>query len=165
MVVNEIKQSGGSTTTAPASPSRNGRKGDFYHGSLQRLDCLEEQQGPDAGNTGRLFRPFVTFRREVDRIFDNFFDGAPVRSGNGRQLITPAVDVDETDKEMIVTAELPGVSDKDVEVSLAGDLLTAAAVPVKREVGACRITLTSEPMHLHPRQKPLCAEPVRDSGW
>jgi HSP20 family protein len=70
------------------------------------------------------FDPFVTFRREVDRIFDQFFDATPLRSSNGWQGITPAVDVEETDKEMIVTAELPGVSDKDIEVNLAGDVLT-----------------------------------------
>ena len=71
-----------------------------------------------------FFDPFVTFRREVDRVFDSFFDGAQMRAGNGWQSITPALDVDETDKEMIVTAELPGVSDKDVEVSLTGNVLT-----------------------------------------
>jgi HSP20 family protein len=70
------------------------------------------------------FDPLVTFRREVDRIFDQFFDATPLRSGNGWQGVTPAVDVDETDKEMFVTAELPGVTDKDVEVNLAGDVLT-----------------------------------------
>jgi HSP20 family protein len=70
------------------------------------------------------FDPFVTFRREVDRVFDQFFEGTPLRSSNGWQAITPAVDVDETDKEMVITAELPGVSDKDVEVNLAGDVLT-----------------------------------------
>lgn len=69
------------------------------------------------------FDPFVSFRREMDRIFDDFFDGLPTRSARS-SAIMPVVDVDETDREMIVTAELPGVSDKDIEVSLAGDVLT-----------------------------------------
>jgi HSP20 family protein len=68
--------------------------------------------------------PFVTMRREMDRIFDRFFEGFPMRSGESWQAITPAVDIDETDKEMVVTAELPGVTDKDLEVSVAGDILT-----------------------------------------
>jgi HSP20 family protein len=38
--------------------------------------------------------------------------------------VSPAVDIDETEKEMVVTAELPGVTEKDLEVSLAGDVLT-----------------------------------------
>jgi HSP20 family protein len=70
------------------------------------------------------FDPFVTFRREMDRMFDHFFDGFPGRAGNGSGAIAPAIDLDETDKEMVVTAELPGVTDKDIEVSLAGDVLT-----------------------------------------
>jgi hypothetical protein len=68
-----------------------------------------------------FFDPFVTFRREMDRMFDDFFGGGALRQAHaGWQALTPAVDIDETDKEMVITAELPGVSDKDVEVSLAG---------------------------------------------
>lgn len=73
-----------------------------------------------------LFDPFVSFRREVDRMFDSFFDGL-----GGRQLthagwpaLTPAIDVAETDKDMLVTVEVPGVAEKDIEVTLAGDVLT-----------------------------------------
>ena len=71
-----------------------------------------------------FFDPFVSFRREMDRMFDRFFDGLPASTGTGWQALTPAVAIDETDKEMIITAELPGVRDKDVEVSLVGDVLT-----------------------------------------
>jgi HSP20 family protein len=70
------------------------------------------------------FDPFVTFRREMDRMFDHLFDGFPGRAGNGSGAIAPAMDLDETDKEMVITAELPGVTDKDIEVSLTGDVLT-----------------------------------------
>ena len=70
-----------------------------------------------------FFDPFVSFRREMDRMFDRFFDGLPASTGTGWQALTPAVDIDETDKEMVITAELPGVRDKDVEVSLVGDVL------------------------------------------
>ena len=71
-----------------------------------------------------FFDPFHSFRREVDRMFDRFFEGLPMRSGETWQGIAPAVDINETAKEMVVTAELPGVTDKDIEVTLAGDLLT-----------------------------------------
>jgi HSP20 family protein len=60
----------------------------------------------------------------MDRMFDHFFDGFSGRSGNGSGAIAPAIDLDDTEKELVVTAELPGVSDKDIEVSLAGDVLT-----------------------------------------
>jgi HSP20 family protein len=71
-----------------------------------------------------VFDPFVTFRREVDRMFDRFFEGFPMRAAEEWRAINPALDIDETDKEMVITAELPGVTEKDVEVNLAGDLLT-----------------------------------------
>jgi HSP20 family protein len=70
-----------------------------------------------------FFDPFVTFRREMDRMFDDFF-GRSLSAGSPWEGITPAVDIDDSGKELVVTAELPGVSDKDIEVSLAGDLLT-----------------------------------------
>jgi HSP20 family protein len=69
--------------------------------------------------------PFVAFRREMDRMFDDFLRGSALRPAlAGWQGTAPAVDIDETDKELVITAELPGVTDKDVEVSLAGDILT-----------------------------------------
>jgi len=73
------------------------------------------------------FDPFVSFRREVDRMFDDFFNSfgsTALRPAGGWDVITPAVDLNETDNEVLVTAELPGVSEKEVEVSLAGDVLT-----------------------------------------
>ena len=72
-----------------------------------------------------FFDPFVTFRREMDRMFDDFFGGSGLRPAqSGWQALTPAVDIDENDKEIVISAELPGVTEKDVEVSLAGDILT-----------------------------------------
>jgi HSP20 family protein len=72
-----------------------------------------------------FFDPFVTFRREMDRMFDDCFGAGGVRQPqSGWHGLTPAVDIDENDKEIVVSAELPGVTEKDVEVSLAGDILT-----------------------------------------
>jgi HSP20 family protein len=71
-----------------------------------------------------FFDPFVTFRREMDRMFDGFFGSGLRQAQSTWHSLTPAVDVDENEKEIIVTAELPGVTEKDVEVGLAGDILT-----------------------------------------
>jgi HSP20 family protein len=72
-----------------------------------------------------FFDPLVTFRREMDRMFDDFFGVSGLRQAqSGWQALTPAVDIDENDKEIVISAELPGVTEKDVEVSLAGDILT-----------------------------------------
>ena len=71
-----------------------------------------------------FFDPFVTVRREMDRMFDDFF-GVGLRPARSNwHALTPAVDIDENEKEVVVSAELPGVTEKDVEVSLAGDILT-----------------------------------------
>ena len=72
-----------------------------------------------------FFDPFVTFRREMDRMFEDFFGGGSLRPAQaGFQALTPAAGIDETNKDLVISAELPGVSDKDVEVGLAGDILT-----------------------------------------
>jgi HSP20 family protein len=60
----------------------------------------------------------------MDRMFDRFMEGFSGSSGRSWGAVGPVIDVDDTEKEMIVTAELPGVAEKDVEVSLAGDILT-----------------------------------------
>jgi hypothetical protein len=36
-----------------------------------------------------VYDPFVSLRREMDRMFDRFFDGLPGRSSNGWDAITP----------------------------------------------------------------------------
>jgi HSP20 family protein len=79
-------------------------------------------QSPSARD--ELFDPFLSFRREIDRMFDDFFEGAGWRPFGGFPEVMPAIDLEETEKELIVTAELPGVSEKDIQVDLSGNLLT-----------------------------------------
>ena len=65
-----------------------------------------------------------TFRREMDRLFEDFFGSFPVlRSGEGL-IGVPTIDVAETDKEIEVHAELPGVRPEDVSISIVDDVLT-----------------------------------------
>jgi HSP20 family protein len=85
----------------------------------------------------REWRPFETLRREIDRLFEDFDGGfwrAPFRRSAfdvepfwRRELTwatTPAMDVAETDKAYEITAELPGMSESDVEVVAANGVLT-----------------------------------------
>jgi HSP20 family protein len=67
--------------------------------------------------------PFSTMRREMDRLFDEFrgVGGGPYAAEAG---FAPAVNVKQTDKGVEVTAELPGIDEKNVEVSLAENALT-----------------------------------------
>lgn len=80
----------------------------------------------DLANRDEMLDPFVSFRREVDRVFDDFFDGFGSRglSSTGSRRFAPTVDISETDKDIVISAEMPGLDEKDFEVSLSGDLLT-----------------------------------------
>ncbi len=72
--------------------------------------------------------PFRALQQEVDRLFNDFTTGFPATglwNGNGQLAIK--VDVAETEKTLEVTAELPGVNEKDIDVSVAGEMLTIKA--------------------------------------
>src|SRR3954453_1377851 len=72
--------------------------------------------------------PFFALHREMNRMFDDVFRGFDLAPfGPSRSLDTfgwPQVDVDETDKEVRVTAELPGLEEKDVSLEIANGVLS-----------------------------------------
>lgn len=79
---------------------------------------------------GYEFDPFNAMRRDMDRLFDDMWKNF---GGNGNGLpaaftatgaTAPRIDVKETDAGIEVSAELPGVDEKDIEVELQDDVLT-----------------------------------------
>ncbi len=72
----------------------------------------------------RETRDLTSFRREMDRLFDRFFEGWPFRLGSEDGYWLPSVDVSETGKEVIVKAEVPGMDPKNIDVSLHDNVLT-----------------------------------------
>jgi HSP20 family protein len=73
----------------------------------------------------REYTPFWSLQREIDRLFDDFTRGFPSLSSTaGGQELMPAMDVTETDTEIELTAELPGLEEKDVQINLADNVLT-----------------------------------------
>jgi len=61
----------------------------------------------------------------INRMFDEFFGGPWLMPWvEDRAEWLPALDVSETDEAVRVVAELPGVDPKEVDISLAGDMLT-----------------------------------------
>lgn len=74
------------------------------------------------------YNPFLTLHREMNRLFDDAFRGfdlAPVSGSLFEQSARwPSIEVNETDKDVKVTAELPGLEEKDVQVELANGALS-----------------------------------------
>ncbi|MBM6583878.1 Hsp20/alpha crystallin family protein [Microvirga sp. BT689] len=75
--------------------------------------------------------PFLSLHREMNRLFDDVFRGANLPAASGSQgqgdvgtYVNASMNVSETDREIRITAELPGVSEQDIHVSLDDDVLT-----------------------------------------
>jgi HSP20 family protein len=70
----------------------------------------------------------VTLQEGINRLFDSFWRGIGAPTPAAWNVVAteglPRVDVRETDKEVVVAAELPGIDENDVEISVAGGLLT-----------------------------------------
>ena len=81
-------------------------------------------------SVARQENPFLPLQREVDRVFEDFtrgfpsFPTSPAFQTRGAVDLLPSMDVTETDKEIEITAELPGLQEKDVQVNVADNVLT-----------------------------------------
>jgi HSP20 family protein len=77
--------------------------------------------------------PIYSLQREMNKVFEDFFR-APVGEHFGEFPafatehlvgdVTPHIDMSETDKELLVKVELPGMTEKDVDISINRDMLT-----------------------------------------
>jgi HSP20 family protein len=68
-------------------------------------------------------RELTDIQTQMNRLFDNFL-GQPVTSGVMERAWAPAVDVYETKDAVVVTAELPGLNEKEIQLAITDDLLT-----------------------------------------
>jgi HSP20 family protein len=69
--------------------------------------------------------PFRDIQSEMNRLFDSFL-GRPMAtaSGTGSRTWEPLVDMYETPDDVVLNFELPGVSEKDISLTLTGDVIT-----------------------------------------
>jgi HSP20 family protein len=71
-------------------------------------------------------RELQTMQNEMNRLFNTFFDSP--NPGNGGQNALrrwiPAMDVMETEDDFVLRADVPGISEKDVNIELDGNVLT-----------------------------------------
>jgi HSP20 family protein len=78
--------------------------------------------------------PFSDLRNQIDRVFEGFFSGFPATFGRTALDITrpllaggiqsPSVEVKELADDFEITAELPGIDEKDIELSTQDGVLT-----------------------------------------
>ena len=94
---------------------------------------MTNQPTPNKGETNPLAKRaedvFGTMRREIDHIFNRWGNGhrgwpTPFSLSQTFDLAAPDMDVRETAKEFVIEAELPGVDEKDVSMTLQNGVLT-----------------------------------------
>jgi HSP20 family protein len=95
-------------------------------------DLVPWGRGRDVSVRGGEDSPFLTLHREINRLFDDAFRGfglTPFGSDRFFERVGgswPSVEVSETESEIRVTAELPGMNEKDVKLELANGVLAIA---------------------------------------
>jgi HSP20 family protein len=90
-------------------------------------------------------REFSTLQNEMNRLFNTVFD-APAGAGNGGQTMRrwmPAMDLLETEDHFVLRADLPGMTEDDVNIELEDTTLTISgqrkAEHEERKEGAYRV--------------------------
>ena len=95
-------------------------------------DLVPWSRGRDVSVRRGEDSPFLTLHREMNRLFDDVFRGFDLTPFGSDRFFDraggnwPSVEVSETDKEVKVTAELPSLDEKDVQVELANGALAIA---------------------------------------
>jgi HSP20 family molecular chaperone IbpA len=71
---------------------------------------------------GRIPAHFSTLQDQVNKLFEGTFNG----QGENSAITSwaPAVDIYETENELVLKADLPGVSEKDIDVRVENNMLT-----------------------------------------
>jgi len=100
-------------------------KGNESGGRFMNLIPWKTKNQEEAG--GRQLAPATGLRSEVDRLFDSFFrepwNWGGDRSWRSMGALDPVLDVEETDKDVCIRAEIPGINPDDLELSISGNSL------------------------------------------
>ncbi|TVS15863.1 MAG: Hsp20/alpha crystallin family protein [Gammaproteobacteria bacterium] len=81
----------------------------------------------DENRPSRDVHPLASLQRDMNRLFDDFWGRFEPREAGGPATLgveLAVADVVETDESIEVTVELPGLDEKDLDVSIAADALT-----------------------------------------
>jgi HSP20 family protein len=83
-------------------------------------------------------RELETMRRDMERLFEEFFEPAPRRrwrwlSRAEAETVSPSIDMYDRKDEIVVKAELPGVEKEDIDLTISENSLTIKAESKKDE--------------------------------
>jgi len=100
-------------------------------------------------------REISSIQSEMNRLFNSFFDTPTTGNGGAPRRWLPAMDVVETDDHFVLTADLPGLGEEDVNIEIEENVLTVSGerkaehedkregfVRVERSYGSFRRSLT-----------------------
>ncbi|MCK8484268.1 Hsp20/alpha crystallin family protein [Aliiroseovarius sp. S2029] len=68
--------------------------------------------------------PMMSLQRDLNRVFEDFWGRFDNPFGGNMTAGGPRTDISETDEAMLVSVDLPGLDDKDIEVNVTDDMLT-----------------------------------------
>lgn len=96
------------------------------------MSILRRWTGGDNGRsresreeTGEMMRPMMDLQQRINRVFDDFFEGGPMeqtRSMFGRTQM-PRMDVSENSEAFRITADVPGMTDDDIDIRMSDNAL------------------------------------------
>jgi HSP20 family protein len=97
---------------------------------------IKQEKASAAPSVMQAWQPFESLRQEIDRLFNDFgqgffqpfrrplFSTEPFLRPELKSLTTPAVDIVDSEKAYEITAEVPGMDEKNIEVKVANGTLT-----------------------------------------
>ncbi|MEK9278377.1 MULTISPECIES: Hsp20/alpha crystallin family protein [unclassified Bradyrhizobium] len=89
-------------------------------------DLIPWSRNQELAQARDSYDPFMTLHREMNRLFDDVFrgfggSGLPLMKG---RLGWPRIELSDTDKTLTISAELPGMTEKDVQIEITNGVLT-----------------------------------------
>lgn len=92
-------------------------------------------------------RDLFRLRDEINQMFENFFSGFPGLRETFSPGMTLVADVTETENDIIIEAELPGMKKDDIKISIENDILTIKGECKKEEKKKSHNYRTEERYH------------------
>ena len=71
-------------------------------------------------------RELTTLQNEMNRLFETVFDAPAEANGGTMRRWMPAMDLVETERHFVLTADLPGLSEEDVNIEVEDRVLTVS---------------------------------------